>query len=243
MAEAGWGSTTDGRSAVASESSGGFGGAEVSGAGWHEPGGREAEPSGPVIDERAPASEHGEQASSKVPAGQFVGKDLQAPDESPEQDEAAGPVGDERGIDELIEIAEEIPEQLGLSEGLAALRATASGEGVSVTVNLHGMLVHLDIGESALDLGPDALAAEIARLSTEAGTRALHQGLRAVRAGCVPAVAAAVEDVLALDDEPEPPPAPAQEAAREPEPAPVSRRRASVGDQDDEGFVLKPVKD
>ncbi|OAP26304.1 MULTISPECIES: hypothetical protein [Amycolatopsis] len=153
------------------------------------------------------------------------------------------PAGDERGIDELIEIAEEIPDQLGLSEGLAALRATAGREGLSVTVNMHGMLVHLDIGEAALELGPDALAAEISRLSTEAGTQALHQGLRAVRAGCVPAVATAVEDALALDDVPEPAPTPDQEAPHEPEPAPVARRRAPVEEQDDGGFVLKPVKD
>ncbi|MGW4397875.1 hypothetical protein ACWEHA_21515 [Amycolatopsis nivea] len=151
------------------------------------------------------------------------------------------PAVDERGVDELIEIAEEIPDQLGLSDGLAALRATASREGLSVTVNVHGMLVHLDIGETALELGPDALAAEISRLSTEAGTKALHLGLSAVRAGCVPAVAAAVEDVLALEDVPEPTPAP--DAARAPAPAPVARRRAPVEDPDDGGFVLKPVKD
>ncbi|MCG3755729.1 hypothetical protein [Amycolatopsis sp. Poz14] len=166
-------------------------------------------------------------------------------EESPDPD----PDGDERGIDELIEIAEEIPDQLGLSEGLAALRATASREGLSVTVNMHGMLVHLDIGEPALELGPDALAAEISRLSTEAGTKALHQGLRAIRAGCVPAVAAAVGDTLALDEVPEPTPDPA--TTREPDPAPPpppppappARRRAPAEESDDGGFVLKPVKD
>lgn len=150
------------------------------------------------------------------------------------------PGEDERGIDELIEIAEEIPDELGLSEGLAAIRATASGEGLSVTVDVHGMLVHLDIGETALELGPTALAAEISRLSTEAGARALQQGMQAIRAGCVPAVAAAVEDALPLDDVPEPPPTPHPDIAREP--APVPRRRAPV-DDDEEGFVLKPVKD
>ncbi|WP_406629846.1 hypothetical protein [Amycolatopsis sp. WGS_07] len=165
-----------------------------------------------------------------------------------EEPEAAGESGDqdERGIDELIEIAEEIPERLGLSEGLAGIRATARGEGLSVTVDVHGMLVHLDIGESALELGPDALAAEISRLSTEAGTRALHQGLRAVRAGCVPAVAAAVEDALELGDVPdtEPPAAQKQDAPQEPLRAqPAPRRRPPADDHDDEGFVLKPVKD
>ncbi|WP_337820064.1 hypothetical protein [Amycolatopsis sp. A1MSW2902] len=160
-----------------------------------------------------------------------------------ESPDPADPDGDERGIDELIEIAEEIPDQLGLSEGLAALRATASSEGLSVTVNMHGMLVHLDIGESALELGPDALAAEISRLSTEAGTQALHQGLRAIRAGCVPAVAAAVEDELALDEVPEATPDPAATRAPDPAPAPAARRRAPAEESDDGGFVLKPVKD
>ncbi|WP_205673452.1 hypothetical protein [Amycolatopsis nivea] len=177
------------------------------------------------------------------PAEQF------GPGESPgefvDPADPADPAGDERGIDELIEIAEEIPDQLGLSEGLAALRATASSEGLSVTVNMHGMLVHLDIGEPALELGPDALAAEISRLSTEAGTQALHQGLSAIRAGCVPAVAAAVEDELALDEVPEPTPDPAATRAPDPAPppAPPARRRAPAEESDDGGFVLKPVKE
>lgn len=175
------------------------------------------------------------------PAAQFGPGE--PPGEFVDPADPAGPAGDERGIDELIEIAEEIPDQLGLSEGLAALRATASREGLSVTVNMHGMLVHLDIGEPALELGPDALAAEISRLSTEAGTQALHQGLRAIRAGCVPAVAAAVEDELALDEVPEPTPDPAATREPEPPPPPPARRRAPAEESDDGGFVLKPVKD
>ncbi|WP_235079029.1 hypothetical protein [Amycolatopsis orientalis] len=160
--------------------------------------------------------------------------------EVPDSREQPGPADrDERGIDELIEIAEEVPDQLGLSEGLSAIRATASGEGLTVTVDVHGMLVRLDIGEAALDLGPAALAAEITRLTTEAGAQALRQGMQAVRAGCVPAVAAAVEDALDLDDVPEPAPA----ARPAPAPEPTSRRRAPVADIEDEGFVLKPVKD
>ncbi|GAB3392216.1 hypothetical protein [Amycolatopsis echigonensis] len=233
MTEANWGNPAEDQRAAAGES--GSGGAEVAAAARPAPGGHPAQP---VIEERAAAFERGAAGLS----GQFAGEGPEAPGESRALVEAADPAGDERGIDELIEIAEEIPDQLGLSEGLAAIRATASGEGLSVTVNLHGMLVHLDIGESALELGPAALAAEISRLSTEAGSLALQQGLRAVRAGCVPAVAAAVEDELALDDVPEAP-QPAQEAPREPEPARVSRRRAPVDDQDDEGFVLTPVKD
>ncbi|MGW7535046.1 hypothetical protein [Amycolatopsis sp. NPDC054798] len=181
-------------------------------------------------------------SDEREPAGQFD----RPPAEADEQDGPEEPDGDERGIDELIEIAEEIPEQLGLSEGLAGIRVTASGEGLDVTVDVHGMLVHLDIREAALELGPAALAAEISRLSTEAGTRALHQGLRAVRAGCVPAVAAAVEDALGLDDVPETePPAPKPEPDVRPEAAqpPAPRRRAPAEDHDEEGFVLKPVRD
>ncbi|UKD56009.1 MULTISPECIES: hypothetical protein [Amycolatopsis] len=176
------------------------------------------------------------------PSEQFGRGDAAGTSREPAAD-PGGPGGDERSIDELIEIAEEIPDQLGLSEGLATLRATAGREGLSVTVNMHGMLVHLDIGEAALELGPDALAAEISRLSTEAGTQALRQGLHAIRAGCVPAVAAAVEDALALDDAPEPALVPRPDAAREPAPAPVARRRTPVEEQDDEGFELKPVRD
>ncbi|WP_199785884.1 MULTISPECIES: hypothetical protein [Actinomycetes] len=154
----------------------------------------------------------------------------------------ADPGEDERGIDELIEIADEIPDQLGLSAGLAAIRTAARSEALSVTVDVHGMLVHLDIGETALELGPAALAAEISRLSAEASTQALHEGLRAVRAGCVPAVTAAVEDVLALDDPPEPALPSRPDVPRDPESAPVSRRRPQVDDHE-EGFVLKPVRD
>lgn len=155
----------------------------------------------------------------------------------------ASDVADERGIDELIEIADEIPDQLGLSVGLAEIRASARAEGLSVTVDVHGMLVALEIGESALELGPDALAAEIARLSAEAGTRALHKGMQAIRAGCVPAVAAAVEDALPQDDAPAEEPAPAsptQEPAPASQPRP-SRRPPRSDDDDEDGFVLKPV--
>ncbi|HEY2061293.1 MAG TPA: hypothetical protein VGH57_23190 [Amycolatopsis sp.] len=146
---------------------------------------------------------------------------------------------DDRGVDELIELADEIPERLGLSDGLAEIRATAEREGLSVTVDVHGMLVALDIGEAALELGPAVLAAEISRLSTEAGNRALHEGLRAVKAGCTPAVTAAVGEVLALEEEPA---AQTSDTPPPPDPAPPRRRRAPVEDEE-ECFVLTPVKD
>ncbi|WP_051792216.1 hypothetical protein [Amycolatopsis jejuensis] len=154
---------------------------------------------------------------------------MDADDRAPE-----APDGDDRTIDDLIEVADEIPERLGLSGGLAAIRASAQRYGLSVTVDVHGMLVALNISETALELGPDALAAEISRLATEAGTEALRRGMQAIRAGCVPAVAAAVEDVLPLDDPPEPTP------AADPEPTHRSRPRPAT---EDEEFVLKPVTD
>lgn len=103
---------------------------------------------------------------------------------------------DERSIDELIEIAEEIPDRLGLAAGIAGVRAQARDAHVSVSVDVQGKLVGLEIADQALKLGPEQLAAEIRRLSTEAGTSALRDGLRAVRAGCVPAVADAIEAQL-----------------------------------------------
>ncbi|MBB4684502.1 hypothetical protein [Amycolatopsis jiangsuensis] len=166
---------------------------------------------------------------------------------------------DERGVDDLIDIADEIPETLGLSAGLTEIRATARGEGLSVTVDVHGMLVALDLGEAALEKGPAALAAEISRLSTEAGTRALHAGMRAIKAGTTPAVTAAVGDALALPPESEPgseagvaagsgsgsaDDAGDGPAAAATPPAPTrSRRRPAPTDDDEEGFVLEPVKD
>ncbi|GAA3533039.1 hypothetical protein GCM10022222_15520 [Amycolatopsis ultiminotia] len=150
---------------------------------------------------------------------------------------------DERGVDDLIELADEIPESLGLSAGLSEIRATARSKDLSVTVDVHGMLVALDVGEAALERGPDALAAEISRLSAEAGTRALQQGMRAVKAGCTPAVTAAIGDALELEDEPATQP-PSADAAPSPSPAPrPAPRRPASSDDEEEGFVLKPVQD
>ena len=141
---------------------------------------------------------------------------------------------DDRSIDELIEIAEEIPDRLGLSAGMAELRGSAQGEGVSVTVDVQGMLVELEITDRALALGPERLAAEISRLSTEAGNNVLQAGLKAIRAGCGPDVATAIAGYFKLDDAPSPP---------APAPAPPGRSaaRPSPPDDDSEGFVLRPV--
>lgn len=107
---------------------------------------------------------------------------------------------DERTIDELITIATEMPDRLGLAAGLAELRGSARGEGVSVTVDVQGMLVDLDIDDRGIALGPQRLAAEISRLSAAASGTALRAGLRAVQAGSTPAIAAAIADSLGITD-------------------------------------------
>ncbi|WP_052372211.1 hypothetical protein [Amycolatopsis taiwanensis] len=149
---------------------------------------------------------------------------------------------DERSIDELIEIAEEIPDRLGLAAGMQDLRGSAQGEGVSVTVDVQGMLVDLDITDKGLALGPQRLAAEISRLSTEAGGKVLREGLRAVKAGTTPQIAAAIADYLGIDVEEPVSPVEPEQPARSEQPARPARR-SSRPDEDDEseGFVLRPV--
>jgi hypothetical protein len=152
---------------------------------------------------------------------------------------------DERTIDELIEIAEEMPERLGLAAGMAEVRGTARGEHVSVAVDVQGMLVELDIDEHALALGPERLAAEISRLSAEAGTNALRDGLKVIKAGCTPALAEAVGQYLGVDLEETGPPDGAGDAAEESvvdsRREPVRRRQAPPDDDEAEGFVLNRV--
>ncbi|HVW42610.1 MAG TPA: hypothetical protein VHC18_14780 [Amycolatopsis sp.] len=90
----------------------------------------------------------------------------------------------------------ERPRRLGLAAGIAGPRGEARGDHVSVSVDVRGKIVGLEIAHGALKLGPDRLAAEIRRLAAEVGTAVLRDGLRAVRAGCPPEVAAALEDLL-----------------------------------------------
>jgi DNA-binding protein YbaB len=151
---------------------------------------------------------------------------------------------DERTIDELIEIAEEMPERLGLAAGMAEVRGTARGEHVSVAVDVQGMLVELDIDEHALALGPERLAAEISRLSAEAGTNALRDGFKVIKAGCTPVLAEAVGQYLGVDLEETGPPDgagdPAEESVVDSRREPVRRRQAPPDDEA-EGFVLTRV--
>ena len=75
---------------------------------------------------------------------------------------------------------------MGLGDQLDEVRGEASGDGVSVTVDLHGKLVGLDFDRTALSLRPDDLAAVVRRLAAEAAADALARGT-AVLAEVAPA--------------------------------------------------------
>ncbi|WP_433872501.1 hypothetical protein [Saccharopolyspora sp. CA-218241] len=106
---------------------------------------------------------------------------------------------DPRSIDDLIALAEELPASRGLAAGMDAIRGLARGEGISMAVDLQGMLVDLELDERALALGPEGLAAELSRLSGEACSDALEQGLIALEALCGTEVADAVSGATGVD--------------------------------------------
>jgi hypothetical protein len=114
----------------------------------------------------------------------------------------ADEVDDERTIDELITIAEEAPERVGLAARLAEVRGSARSEGLAVSVDTQGMLVDLEVDDRALAAGSDRLAAEITRLAAEAGTHALREALDVIRFGSNPRLAAALGEHLGIGDEP-----------------------------------------
>ncbi|MFJ7214834.1 hypothetical protein [Amycolatopsis sp. NPDC098790] len=64
----------------------------------------------------------------------------------------------------------------GYGARLAAIRATAADDGVSVVVDLHGALVDLRFDRWALNKSPGELAGLIRRLASEAGAETLRQG-------------------------------------------------------------------
>ena len=64
----------------------------------------------------------------------------------------------------------------GYGARLAAIRAAAADDGVSVVVDLHGALVDLRFDRWALNKAPGELAGLIRRLASEAGADALRQG-------------------------------------------------------------------
>ncbi|SEF20882.1 hypothetical protein SAMN05421837_101595 [Amycolatopsis pretoriensis] len=67
-------------------------------------------------------------------------------------------------------------EEPGFGARLAAIRAAAAEDGVSVVVDLHGALVDLRFDRWALNKSPGELAGLIRRLASEAGAETLRQG-------------------------------------------------------------------
>jgi hypothetical protein len=106
-------------------------------------------------------------------------------------------------IDELIAASAAL--QDGLFDRLAKITAQAAEHGVSVTVNLDGQLIALDLSDEALRLGAARLAAEIYRLTLQAAGSALAEGIEALE----PVAGDALMELLVPDfpDTPEPLPA------------------------------------
>lgn len=69
---------------------------------------------------------------------------------------------------------------MGLGARLDDIRGEASGDGVSVTVDLHGKLVGLEFDRAAFTLRPDDLARVVRRLAEVATEDALAQGTAVV---------------------------------------------------------------
>jgi hypothetical protein len=84
-------------------------------------------------------------------------------------------VNAERTAVELADDAFAAPDP-GYGARLAAIRAPAAGDGVSVLVDLHGALVDLRFDRWALNRSPGELAGLIRRLAGEAAGDALRQG-------------------------------------------------------------------
>ncbi|MEV0679560.1 hypothetical protein AB0I60_23840 [Actinosynnema sp. NPDC050436] len=72
------------------------------------------------------------------------------------------------------------PDVPSLGGRLDAIRATASGDGVTVTVDLHGKPVGLEFAREAFTRTPSALAETVRRLADEAAADALARGLAVV---------------------------------------------------------------
>lgn len=85
---------------------------------------------------------------------------------------------------ELADDAFEAPEP-AYGTRLAAIRASAEADGVSVLVDLHGALVDLRFDRWALNRSPRELADLIRRLAAEAGAETLRQG-RELLGGLLP---------------------------------------------------------
>ena len=81
-------------------------------------------------------------------------------------------------VDELIAASAELDDRAdGLLDRLASVTARLSENGVSVVVNLDGMLVGLELTDAAIRLVAERLAAEIYRLTQQAAGIALAEGI------------------------------------------------------------------
>lgn len=98
-------------------------------------------------------------------------------------------------VDELIAASVELGDRPGgLFDRLAGIIARAGGEhGVTVEVNLDGMLVGLELSDAAVRLRPDRLAEEIYLLTQRAAGVALAEGITMLEP-------VAGEDLLSLID-------------------------------------------
>lgn len=107
----------------------------------------------------------------------------------------------ELSVDELIELSTQT--QPEIFTVLSAITATATGDGISATVNLEGRLIALTLDPHALAAAPEILAADIFRLVQEASATALNSGIEALAPAAGEELAAELR-ALAL---PEPAPA------------------------------------
>lgn len=134
---------------------------------------------------------------------------------------------DERTVAELITSAEAMPEGR-VCDALAAIRQDASADGITVTVDLHGKLVGLDVSRSALERGAADVARHIGDLVAEAAAAAAHQGMAVLAA--LPGLA----DTPLLDEiQRRLPPAPAPTA-----PAPAAPVRPAADPEPDDSVPV-----
>ncbi|MGQ0838630.1 hypothetical protein [Actinokineospora sp.] len=112
--------------------------------------------------------------------------------------------------DELIAASTYLDDRAdGLLARLGAITARARGaHGIEVTVNLEGMLVGLELGESPRTLAAAALSAEIERLVQEASVTALTDGLALLEPFAGPALTAELAQLTGLTGSPSPAPRP-----------------------------------
>jgi hypothetical protein len=84
----------------------------------------------------------------------------------------------ELSTDELIAASAELSDRTaGVFERLAAITSSIVEGGITVTVNLDGRLIGLELTDEAVRLDPTRLAEEIFRLTQQASASAVADGL------------------------------------------------------------------